>query len=145
MPLPKFNFVPLKQAEDTGDIGLSVSISGVGQMRFRKEDVRIYGLEGIFIQLLVDKEKKAIAWKKFKGSPSQEALRELNLKQLVSNPKSGGMVISVRKAMNSIGIPPKTKFKNIPVREYEGSYLTEPVQYITLLDDYIVKKGKREE
>jgi hypothetical protein len=145
MPAPKFNFLPLRQAAPKEKVEFCVTITSTGQMRFRREDILVYELEGKFVQFLVDKEKKSLAWKYYKGSPSQEAMQDLDLRQLKTN-SSGTMMISVQRALSLLGAKEDVSYVNLPVRKYEAGYLSDEVSYVVLDDEMIstkVAKGGR--
>ncbi len=139
MPAPKFNVIPLHQEQTREDVGFRVNINAAGVLVFKNEDVRIYDLENKYITLMIDREKKSIAWRFFKGG-SPESMKEL--RHLKTN-TSGVMVITLGKALKKLDIPQGTPFRNLPVKTYKGGYLEDDVQYITLDPEYIVENKER--
>jgi hypothetical protein len=129
MPLPKFNFIPEKQLGSDYEATFNVSLTKAGMIYFSPQNVMIYDMDGAFIKLYGDTEKKAIAWKIIKGSTSLTDLD--SARKMSAHGKIKSIVVSVKKILSKLGIK-NVEAKKYEVKTYESSLLEDKLYYIEL-------------
>ena len=130
MPQPKFNFIPEKQLGSTAEATFNVTLTKSGNLYFSPFNVLIYEMDGSFIKLYGDTEKKAIAWKLIKGTTT---LPELDKSRKIKAAGKGKFaVVSVRRILSKLGIEQLKEAKTYEVNTYESSLLEDKLYYIQL-------------
>lgn len=130
MSTPKFSFVPERQiGQVSNEGGYSVSIFKSGVLCFSINTLRIYELEGKYIRLFADVEKKAIGWSVVEGKTN---LDDINDSRLVKTNASGCAVLGITKLLKKIGIEKETSFFNLPVKVYKSPLNSYDIYYIEL-------------
>lgn len=143
MPAPKFNFIPEYQLRPQESTVFKITITRNGNLYFPKEVINVYDLEGSFIKLFVDIEKRAIGFQVIKQADSLEGMK--GLRKLSINRQNGGGTIQVISLLRSLGIQDTTtqvsekyyKYdfgdsKKYELKKYESSYLLSEIYYIDL-------------
>jgi len=143
MPTPKFSFVPERQVGGNGSTGHSytVSLYANGSIIFPSEVVRVYELDGKYLRLYADVQKKSIGWSVIEDETSLEALNEA---RQIRKMKGGNAVVSVVKLLKHLGIPKGTKIMNLPVNVYKSPLNSSDIYYIELIVEKPYKKSEEE-
>lgn len=127
---PKFNFTPERQlGKEKKETTFRVSVYKSGQMVFGSDVVHIYDLDGKFIKIYGDPEKKVIGWSVFEKQSGVEGLDELRQLKLSVN---GNIVVSVSKLLKNMGVELDESIKNLEVKRYESSLYPDPIFYIEI-------------
>ncbi len=131
MPAPKFNFVPEKQlGRDPGEGTYKVTLTKAGTLYFSPMVVNVYELDGKFMTLYGDVEKKCIAWKIISEDTTLPELHDS--RQLKKNSAQGNVIVSVQKIIKKLGIPKLTEAKTYEVEIYKSAMLEDKLYYIQL-------------
>lgn len=130
MPVIKFSFVPERLInKPIKDASYRVTIFKSGVLCFPSSVVHIYDLEGKYVKMYADVEKKTIGWSIIEG---QTSLNDLNGARLIKKLKSGCAVLGIRKLLKSIGIEHGAQFKNLETKIYKSSLNESDIFYIQL-------------
>lgn len=131
MRTPKFNFIPERQLnKDTGDqTGFIVSLKK-RVMSFKKADVDIYELDGKYVRMFADTEKKVIGWAIVEGKTGLDELNDARI--LNRNDKTGVLTISIGKLLKAVGIEGIEEIRRCPVKTYISPLQKDTIYYIEL-------------
>lgn len=132
MPAPKFSFVPERQVGDepSEGAGYRVAIRKNGIIYFPADVVRIYDLEGKYVKLYADTQKKAIAWTVFdKGEPAD--MEDVRLMKRVS-PKSQVVVLGIGRLLKRMGFDKGVEFPVLNVRKHIDPLVKGDMWYVVL-------------
>jgi hypothetical protein len=132
MRTPKFNFIPERQLNaKTEPQMFSVTITKHNTITFSRSDVEIYELDGKYIRLFADTEKKVIGWSVLDGKVELDALNDA--RQLKAVKGSGIIVIGARKLIQATGIEMKES-KRLVVKKYASPLQKDIIYYVELND-----------
>lgn len=131
MPAPKFNFVPERQlGREVEDKGFIASISKKGILMFSSSVTHIYELDGKYIKLYGDIEKKIVGWSMIKGNTTLSDVD--NARLLRKNIRSGIVLVSIQRLLSSLGIEKGKAFKNLVVKKHIAPMYADEIYYIQL-------------
>ena len=89
----------------------------------------IYELEGKYLRLFADVEKKTIGWSIVEGKTDLDVINDARL--LKAN-KGGVGVLGITKLLSRLGIEKRTAFKNLQVKLYKSPLNSYDIWYIKL-------------
>ena len=147
MSLPKFNFIPEKQLNEEfrsytpAMVTLAVTKTTIGinyQLRFMSETVRIYELDGKYITMYADEQKRAIGWRFIDGKTD---LPELSgAKQLKVNTGLQAS-IGVGKLLKSAKLIPTKTLSGLEVKKHLDPLNKYEIFYIEIPREKVEDKG----
>lgn len=130
MPTPKFAFVPERQlGQDPKESGYRVTLMKNGILRFPSDVVNIYDLDGKYIRMFADIQRKAVGWSIIEGKTS---LEDIDDARLVKKNVNGGAVISIGRMLKKLGMSKETEFKNLEVNKFKGMLQANDIHYVIL-------------
>lgn len=139
MRTPKFNFIPERQLNKDVESGgaFSVTVTKHNTLLFSKTDVGIYELEGKYVRLFADTEKKTLGWAIVEGKTGLEELNDARLMKV--NPTSGIILLGIGRLLKAMGILEVTENMKLPVKTYVSPLQKDKIYYVEL------KKEPKEE
>lgn len=130
MPAPKFNFVPERQIGKESSYGsYRVSIFKNGTIYFKEDVINVYELDGKYMKLFADVDKKIIGWSIIENKTD---LSELNEARLMKKNVNGVITITIGKLLKKLGIDKKESFPNLEVKRYKSPLLAHDIFYVEL-------------
>ena len=143
MPQIKFSFVPERQlGEDYGDrTGMTISIYSTGSMIFGSEIIRLYEMDGKYIKLFADVQKRAVGWTIIEGKTDLDSLNDARQIKVTDG---GIATVSIGRILKKLGIEKGTKFMHVPVKIYKSLLEVNPIYYIELVVEKPYKKPEEE-
>lgn len=150
MKSPTFNFVPERQVKNQTETGgYVVTLTSRGFLYLGRGVIDIYELEGKYISLFIDTEKKALGWKIMDKETTPEVLS--NCRVINPNKVTGSAILGITKLLEAMGMGHmngkkfisdlKLPIKSIPVQKYRAGYLGDEIYYISLKDYEKNSKG----
>lgn len=132
MKTPKFNFVPERQLRDikSGNGYWTVTVMTSRNLYFQKEMVEILEMDGKFIQIFADTEKKAIGWRIIKDETTLDNIH--NARKLNANKVSGAIIVSIGKIMEALNYKIDKTVRGLVVQTYTSPLVKESISYVVL-------------
>lgn len=131
MSAPKFNFIPerqLNKIQSETVFHVSIYPTGGGSIVFPKLYVDINEMDGKFVRLFCDVDKKVIGWKIIEGKTS---LGELDDCRQIKKSSLGVARLGITKLLDNMGIKIIEKVK-LPVKLHKSSVLDGEMSYVEL-------------
>lgn len=137
MKSPSFNFVPEKQLRDvpTGNGFWKVTIlyKPMGSaIYFPNEMVYALEMDGKYLQVFADIEKKSIGWSIISDETTLETIN--GARKLNKNKQSGAILVGVGKILKSLNYPITKTVKGLQVKTYVSPLVKESISYVVLPD-----------
>ena len=131
MPSPKFSFVPERQLNASSESETyKVSIFKNGQLVFPTSVLDVYELEGKYLKLFADIEKKAIGWSIIEGTTD---FTELEYARLIKKDKNQKVArLGITKILRNLNIDTGTSFLKLEVKQYKSALQDSAIWYIEL-------------
>lgn len=131
MKQPKFNFVPERLlTTPVQEAPFRVSIYKQGTLIFPADVTHVYELDGKYIRIYADREKRSIGWAIVKEADALADLKDL--RRLKKTP-GGVIVVGIRKVLSNMGIEDLGEgWKNLEVSTYVSTFHKDKLYYITL-------------
>lgn len=131
MPLPKFNFIPEAQlkAIPKPETVFKVTLAKNGQLQLSREYTSVYDLEGKFVRLYADAEKKVLGWSIIEHS---ENLEQLDGLRLLKKNATGSIAISVGRLLQSINYEITESLNKVRVHIYKSPLHAGEIHYVNL-------------
>ena len=136
MRQPKFNFIPERQlSEGHKDSGFfTASISPTGIISFNSEYRNVYELNGKYIALYADKEKRTLGWKIIEGKTE---LIEMNEAHQLKVNATTSIQLSIIPILRSLGWTKGEKYLKVPIDIYKNKDVEGEIHYVKLPDVFL--------
>lgn len=133
--MPKFNFVPEHQLAkiETGNGFWTISILGSKAsptIYFPSDMVSALEMDGKYIQIFADTEKKVIGWRLIKD---KTAMADLNNARIINkNSTTGAATLGIGKIMKILNYDMKETLKKLRVETYVSPLVAGEISYVKL-------------
>jgi hypothetical protein len=128
---PKFNFIPERQLnKEVVDTTFTVTLTKQRNLFFKKSDVLMYDLEGKYMRMFVDTEKKVIGWAIIGGSTDLEILKDCRVLKI--NPTSGAIIVGAGRLLKALGVTEVKDNRKLSVKTYVSPLQKDKIYYVEL-------------
>lgn len=143
MKTPKFNFIPERQLGEvtTGNGHWSVTIiasKASPAIYFPKDMARILEMDGKYIKVFADTEKKAIGWRLIQDETTLPELN--NARKITANKVSGAVILGIGRILKTLNYDLKEKIKGLLVQTYSSPLIKDDISYVVLPDVEVSRK-----
>ncbi len=130
MPAIKFDFVPERQiGKEQAESGYRVTIFKSGVLAFGGHVLDVYELDGKYLRLFADVEKKAIGWSVIEGKTSFD---EIDDARILKRNSSGVAILGITKLLKKLGVEKGQLMPNLEVKKYKSALNSYDIYYIEL-------------